>query len=84
MDDMEASGVPPRFYFANTICMLPPMVIYQFKGLYRGWFDAGEDYGDRTAIFASGIHPFYPGAVLITTTSSKQGTEKAGFSEAGV
>ena len=32
--------------------MLPPMVIYQGKGLYRGWFDADNDYADQTAIFA--------------------------------
>ena len=36
--------------------MLPPMVILQGKGLYRGWFDVGDDadddYADRTAIFA--------------------------------
>ena len=31
--------------------MLPPMAIFQGKGLYRGWFDA-EDYADQTAIFA--------------------------------
>ena len=28
----------------NTI--LPPMVIYQGKCLYRGWFDADDDYAD--------------------------------------
>ena len=32
--------------------MLPPMVIFQGKGLYRGWFDADDDYPNRTAIFA--------------------------------
>ena len=32
--------------------MLPPTVIYQGKGIYRGWFDADDDYADRTAIFA--------------------------------
>ena len=36
---------------ANSI-MLPPMVVFQGKGLYRGWFDAGDDYADQTAIFA--------------------------------
>ena len=36
---------------ANSI-MLPPMVIFQGKGLYRGWFDADDDYADQTAIFA--------------------------------
>ena len=38
---------------ANT--MLPPMVIFQGKGLFRGWFDAdddADDYADRTTIFA--------------------------------
>ena len=35
---------------ANTI--LPPMVIYQGKGLSRGWFDADDEYANRTAIFA--------------------------------
>ena len=30
---------------------LPPMDIYQGKGLYRGWFDANNDYVDQTAIF---------------------------------
>ena len=32
--------------------MLPLMVIFQGKGLYRGWFDADGDYADRTVIFA--------------------------------
>ena len=32
--------------------MLPPMVIFHGKGLYRGWFDADDDCADRTAIFA--------------------------------
>ena len=31
--------------------MLPPMVIFQDKGLYCGWFDADADYADQTAIF---------------------------------
>ena len=48
-------------HFSNT--MLPPMVIYQGKGLYRGWLDAGDDCGGQTAIFASGTHRFYPDAV---------------------
>ena len=26
--------------------MLPPMVIYQGKGLYHVWFDADDDYSD--------------------------------------
>ena len=50
-------------YFAKNT-MLPPTVTYQGKGLYCSWFDAGDDYGDQTAIFAGGIHPFYPDAVL--------------------
>ena len=29
--------------------MLPPMVIYHDKGLYRGWFEADDDYVDQTA-----------------------------------
>ena len=29
--------------------MLPPMVIFQGKVLYRGWFDADDDYADQTA-----------------------------------
>ena len=28
------------------------MVIFQSKGLNRGWFDADDDYADQTAIFA--------------------------------
>ena len=32
--------------------MLPPMVIFQGKGLYRDWFDADDDYADQNAIFA--------------------------------
>ena len=32
--------------------MVPPMVILQGKGLYRGWFDEDDDYADQTAIFA--------------------------------
>ena len=31
--------------------MLPLMVIYQGKGLYRGWFDEDDDYADQTAMF---------------------------------
>ena len=29
--------------------MLPPMVIYHGKGLYRSWFGADDDYADQTA-----------------------------------
>ena len=40
----------------DTCCanktMLPPMLIYQCKGLYRGWFDEDDEYAGRTAIFA--------------------------------
>ena len=28
--------------------MLPSMVNYQGKGLYRSWFGAGDDYADQT------------------------------------
>ena len=40
----------------NTI--LSPMVIYQGKGLYRGQFDADDDYADQTAIFVHGDKGF--------------------------
>ena len=32
--------------------MLPPMVICQGKGLFRGWFDAVDGYADQAAMFA--------------------------------
>ena len=38
---------------ANS-AVLPPMVIFQGKCLYLGWFDADDDYTDQTAIFAQG------------------------------
>ena len=33
--------------WANN-AMLPPMVIYHGKGLYRSWFGADNDYADQT------------------------------------
>ena len=49
-------GLRERITVVETCCanntMFPPMVIYQGKGLYRGWFDADDEYVDRTAIFA--------------------------------
>ena len=46
--------------------MLPPMVIYHGKGLYRGWFDADDDYADQTAPNRSK----QPGANLAYTLST--------------
>ena len=46
--------------------MLPPKAIYQGKGLYRGWFDAGDDYADQIAPNQSK----QPGANLAYTLST--------------
>ena len=50
MDSREWITVVETCCANNTV--LPPMVIYQGKGLYCGWFDADDNYADRTAIFA--------------------------------
>ena len=44
--------------------MLPSAVIYQDKGLYHDWFDAGDDYADKTAIFAQSDEDFTPNVVM--------------------
>ena len=44
------SGLP----LSNLLCQqhhASANAIRQGKGLYGGWFDAGDDYADQTAIF---------------------------------